>query len=538
MPELAYISFEQNGTNAVEVSVATLTTQTWQNTTVVHVLRGNYPVGANQTLTIAPGMKLKGYDADLNVSAGDSKLLMAGTEAAPIVVTSLADDTVCGVGALNEPVCDTNSDGAATAPARGSTHCLGFVGGVDAASVVRRVAFRYTGLPILVSDVVPAIDHISFFKSAPAGISLTSGTWKSHSLRETSTVYHLDGNLSLAAEATLRIDPGVKVKGSSYSAITLSAANSTLLAEGTETDPIVFTSEKDDTVCGVGAANEAVCDTNADGGETAPAAGQWSGLTFSAVSSSNSVLSRVNIRYAGYGSGAAVRLNNASPSLSYVNFRRNTRGLDVLDGAQPSLFCNDFERNTEMGIKNNRPATTVFAQGQWWDHPSGPTHATNPAGKGDKVSDGVNFSSWATAPCTHGEEARAWTFMFYLDGEARGLEDNYKGIFNQLESVADNPNVNLIVLWDPPGRGNSAYYHIKYDTDQARFANYTEGEDKWSAGEVNMGQPNAHRLCDLVPADLPLAVHGAVPCGSRHGAQRHAAGYHGRGQMDDRARVG
>ena len=60
MPALAYMSFEQNGTNAVEVGATTLTTQTWQNTTVVHVLRGNYAVGANQTLTIAPGMKLKG----------------------------------------------------------------------------------------------------------------------------------------------------------------------------------------------------------------------------------------------------------------------------------------------------------------------------------------------------------------------------------------------------------------------------------------------------------------------------------------------
>ena len=59
MPQLAYISFEQNGTNAVEVGATTLTTQTWQNTTVVHVLRGDYPVGANQTLTIAPGMKLR-----------------------------------------------------------------------------------------------------------------------------------------------------------------------------------------------------------------------------------------------------------------------------------------------------------------------------------------------------------------------------------------------------------------------------------------------------------------------------------------------
>ena len=103
---------------------------------------------------------------------------MAGTEAAPIVVTSLADDTVCGVGALNEAVCDTNSDGAASAPAASSnTLGLCFVGGTDAASVVRRVAFRYTFAPITLSDVLPTIDHISYHASAPAAVILASGTW-------------------------------------------------------------------------------------------------------------------------------------------------------------------------------------------------------------------------------------------------------------------------------------------------------------------------------------------------------------------------
>jgi hypothetical protein len=74
----------------------------------------------------------------------------------------------------------------------------------------------------------------------------------------------LDGNVTVAAGATLTIEPGVIVKfnGSLRKLI----VNGTLSAVGTQTSLITFTSYQDDSAGG---------DTNGDGSTTTGAAGQW-----------------------------------------------------------------------------------------------------------------------------------------------------------------------------------------------------------------------------------------------------------------------
>lgn len=81
---------------------------------------------------------------------------------------------------------------------------------------------------------------------------------------------------------------------------------------------------------------------------------------------------------------------------------------------------------------------------------------------------------------------RPWTLMFYLDGD-NNLASTYPPILNRLEAAADNPNVNVVVLWDGPGNGDSAYYHVQYDTDLNNLAQYTENLNYWPQGEVDMG---------------------------------------------------
>jgi probable HAF family extracellular repeat protein len=85
-------------------------------------------------------------------------------------------------------------------------------------------------------------------------------------------------------------------------------------------------------------------------------------------------------------------------------------------------------------------------------------------------------------------EEKAWTLMFYLAGD-NDLAHTYPPIFNQLEGAANNPDVNVIVLWDGPQVGDSAYYHVQYDTNYGELADYVEGETMWSQGEVDMGFP-------------------------------------------------
>ena len=55
--------------------------------------------------------------------------------------------------------------------------------------------------------------------------------------------------------------------------------------------------------------------------------------------------------------------------------------------------------NEDYGVENHSPTSnTIDARNCWWGHSTGPTHSSNPQGKGDAVSEGVLFSPWLTVP--------------------------------------------------------------------------------------------------------------------------------------------
>jgi phage-related protein len=120
-----------------------------------------------------------------------------------------------------------------------------------------------------------------------SGVTYTgSATWTS-----AGSPYILDGGVTVASGATLTIQPGVIVKlNGQFRELNV---NGTLLAQGTASAPIVFTSIKDDSVGG---------DSNGDGSATQPAPGQWYDIAFGS-SSTTSQLQWVDVRYGGYGSG-------------------------------------------------------------------------------------------------------------------------------------------------------------------------------------------------------------------------------------------
>ncbi|MCS7252280.1 MAG: hypothetical protein NZ572_07665, partial [Thermoflexus sp.] len=65
--------------------------------------------------------------------------------------------------------------------------------------------------------------------------------------------------------------------------------------------------------------------------------------------------------------------------------------------SRPTLRNNLFFRNG-FGLQNNTPAIVVDARYNVWGHPTGPFHPiTNPAGLGDRVSNGVLFYPWLRA---------------------------------------------------------------------------------------------------------------------------------------------
>jgi probable HAF family extracellular repeat protein len=89
----------------------------------------------------------------------------------------------------------------------------------------------------------------------------------------------------------------------------------------------------------------------------------------------------------------------------------------------------------------------------------------------------------------------AWTILHYIAGD-NNLGYTYSPIFNHLETLADTPGVNILVLWDNQANGDSAYYEVQYDTDPNSLANYTEGTNTWAKGELDTGFTTA--LSDFV----------------------------------------
>jgi hypothetical protein len=101
---------------------------------------------------------------------------------------------------------------------------------------------------------------------------------------------------------------------------------------------------------------------------------------------------------------------------------------------------------------------------------------------------GQNFSAIPDPPPD--PDSPNWLLMFYIAGDDKILAESYKFIMSFLELGADNEAIKIIVLWDDLGYGNSAYYEIKYDDDPYNLAQYEEGVDKWSKGELNTGDPS------------------------------------------------
>jgi hypothetical protein len=106
-----------------------------------------------------------------------------------------------------------------------------------------------------------------------------------------------------------------------------------------------------------------------------------------------------------------------------------------------------------------------------------------------------NTGGLSNSPGAAASSIMPWTMMIYLDGD-NDLDPYYVHVFNQLESAADNPCVNVVVAWDRLGNNDSAYYRVKHDANLNQLAAYSEGIDTWARGELNMNTPNA--LSDFV----------------------------------------
>ena len=167
---LVPVGIASNGTH---VSGTISANTTWTVAGSPYVIDGNLTVAAGVTLTVDPGVVVK-FNGSLRAMFVNGTLKAVGTEAQPIVFTSIQDDTVGG---------DSNGDGAATSPAPGQWYHIGITAGT--ASEFRYATVRYGGNgsanwgygAISVSGVGTSvtIDHATITNNQRSGIKIFEG---------------------------------------------------------------------------------------------------------------------------------------------------------------------------------------------------------------------------------------------------------------------------------------------------------------------------------------------------------------------------
>ncbi|HEC76438.1 MAG TPA: PKD domain-containing protein, partial [Thermoplasmatales archaeon] len=134
-----------------------------------------------------------------------------------------------------------------------------------------------------------------------------------------------------------------------------------------------------------------------------------------------------------------------------------------------NINYNNIYNNSAWGV-HNFDATTMDAEYNYWGHPSGPYHSSNPTGQGDNVSDNVDFIPWLDD---------AYPDDDYDYNETSGVEDAYyedvpAGTETTVDGTADtdttvtvnstNPIGVTILLYEgnPEGTNQGAYAMGKY----------------------------------------------------------------------------
>ncbi len=204
----------------IRCSSSLLIDTTWKSGDIVHII-GTLSVPNGVTLTIQPGVVVKlATGAELKANGGD--IVTNG-----VLFTHLADDSEDAGG-------DTNGDGDATLPVHDAYKLTGFTPSTDCK--LRYITTTFSG-----------------------GTIYNTRYLRGH------CVHKVTGNITIASEGKLIIEPGAIVKMNSGLAITVNDGG-TLEAIGNRAQPIVFTSIKDDSHGG---------DTNGDKEATSPFGGDW-----------------------------------------------------------------------------------------------------------------------------------------------------------------------------------------------------------------------------------------------------------------------
>ena len=374
-------------------------------TNITYLLLGDITINSGTNVTVAPGVVIKSDNPGIYVDGG----FKAKGDAAhgTIVFTSMKDDNFGNPG-------DTNGDGSASSPKQGDWSNIQFratsndafclldsclikfggnrnLGGVaftDAGTKFSNstISDSYTygvrceGSANPVIDGVslincrldpiamslksnPTFSNITFSANGTSGIRILEGTLSSdatlakRNVAGINNIAYLINGLTINPNAVLTIEPGVVIKFSnSYDAITVQGG---LIADGTATQNIIFTSIRDDSNGG---------DTNNDGNGSVPGRGNWNTLVFTGTSNDSlNSLKHCQIRYGGSGSGAnynnygALRIYNTKVVVdSCVIEQANHSGIGIYGSAYPVISNTQINNISLTPISMSMFANPIF----------------------------------------------------------------------------------------------------------------------------------------------------------------------------------
>jgi len=285
--------------------------------------------------------------------------------------------------------------------------------------------------------------------------------------------YLIENWVNVPEGSALSILPGATFKGTSGSSFTVAG---TLIAKGTSTAPITFTSSA-----------------------LTPHEGDWGGIII--TSTGSTTLSHVNLSHGGasYWSGSTFyqfpqlrndggllsldHVTSASSSLAGLHlaggtttvtnstFRNNQYGIFHTNG-NLSLTDSAITNNGSYGIFNS--GSIIDARNTWWGSATGPFHSTiNPTGTGNRVSDHVAFVPWSGCDPTGNDTAHECSSnVLFLPGikGSRLYRPNYAGGYDQLwEPTSDADAVDLRLSPDDGSSVREDIYVKKNDIIGAAF---------------------------------------------------------------------
>jgi len=203
---------------------------------------------------------------------------------------------------------------------------------------IRNAGFALTPKSRMFS-IIAFISLFIFLNIFPAHAEIVqhAGNISAQTTWSAGDVHQITGDITVDSDVQLTIEPGAIVKFNQNTALTV---NGILVATGNESEKIIFTSYRDDSIGG---------DTNGDGASSGQP-GDWVYIRFTnSVIDSLTTLDHVEVRYSGSNSAAILQFSANVDVTNSVVRDSATDGIGLYD-SYPLIENNNISRNVNSAI--------------------------------------------------------------------------------------------------------------------------------------------------------------------------------------------